>query len=268
MGIAIDTVLGSASAANTGFTAVTVATGDTTTVRSISPTATATLEQVMMAGAVGCAGQIKSPLLHDDVRGLQFEPGENPAVFDLPAVIGQPLQSQDTLAVAVEGASGTAAEVAIAYTIYYSDLSGASANLKMWGDISGFIEQVKPLEVAAAASATVGQWNDVAITTTEDLLKANRWYAILGYLVSAGCCCVAIKGTDTSNLRIGGPGTVRAEVTSNYFVNLSAKHGTPHIPVFNSANKDTTFVSTADYAASTANNVQLVCALLSPAYTG
>ena len=267
MGLALDTVLASASATTT-FIPATVAAGDTFTVRSFASTATAKLEQIVMNGAVGSGVQIKSPLLHDNVRGITLIPGAEPSSYMLPSDVAQPLQSQDTLAVLLAGASGTAAEVAAAYTVAYSDLSGAAANLASWGDISGNIEQVKPITVGVTANATPGQWNDTVITTTEDLMRANRWYAILGYVVSTACAVVALRGTDTSNLHIGGPGTVLGLDTSDYFVRATEHHGTPHIPVINSANKSTTFVSVADFAASTAVKVQLIAALLSSSYSG
>jgi hypothetical protein len=266
MGLALDTVLFGKSQADS-FAAATIANGDTATVRSFAAPATAQLEQLMVEGAAGSAIRITSPLLHDDVRGITITPGQQPAVYDLPPELGQPLNSQDTLNPQVMGASGVAAQVTGAYTIRYSDLTGASAVLKMWGDISGAIEQVKPLEVDTTSSATVSNWNDKVITTTEDLLKANRWYACLGYVVDVAVCAIGLKGTDTSNLRIGGPGVTDAGFTSGFFVELSNRHGTPHIPLINSANKDTTFVSVGGNAASTAVTVQLILALLAPSYT-
>lgn len=265
MGIILDTVLAqvtnSAAVAN-----ATIAPGNSAMVRAFDQPATAKLESVFLKGTAVRTARIASPLMHDPVRGITFLSAQAPAAYAMPPDIGQPLQSGDTLT--VQATSGAADSTALAYTVYYSDLGSAGANLKNWGDISGVIEQIKPIEVDVTASATIGAWNDTVITTTENLLKANRWYAVLGFVVDVACLLVAFSGTDTSNFRASGPGSLLTDVTSDWFIRQAAHHGTPHIPVFNSANSGTTFVSVADNAASTAVKVQLVCALLSPTYAG
>lgn len=266
MGLAMDTILAKVTNTSGAISTATVAPTNSATVRSFAAPATCKLENIIMKGAAAATVRVRSPLMHDDVRGLQVTSAQAPLTYELPPDVGQPLNSQDTLDLAAS--SGATDSTAFAITTYYSDLTGASANLKSLGDIGGVIEQMKLLEVDVTASATVGQWNDTVITTTEQLLKANRWYAVLGYIVDVACLAVAISGTDTSNLRVAGPGTVLADVSGDYFVEASNRHGTPHIPVFNSANQGTTFVSVADNAASTAVKVQLVLALLSTAYTG
>jgi hypothetical protein len=146
---------------------------------------------------------------------------------------------------------------------YYEDMQGADASLYGWDDIASHIDNIKPLEVDVTASATIGQWNDLALTTTENLLHANEYYAILGFEVDVACAAVAVRGPDTGNLRVGGPGSVLQGFTSDYWVNLSNKTGKPHIPVFNSNNAGSMTVSVADNAASTAVKVQLILAELS-----
>lgn len=265
MGLALDTVLAKVTN-STALTGATVAPGNSFTVRSFDKPATAKLETVLTKGAAAHAVRIASPLLYNDTEAIQFTTAQAPASFNFPPDVGQPLNSQDTLA--VQAASGSADSTALAYSVYYSDVTGAQANLKQWGDISGVIESMHTVEVDVTASGTIGQWNDTVITTTQNDLKANRWHALLGYVVDVACLCVAFSGTDTSSMRVSGPGSVLTDDTSDWFIRQSTHHGTPHIPVFNAANKDTTFVSVADNAASTAVKVQLILALLSNAYTG
>ncbi|MGH7239409.1 MAG: hypothetical protein ACREHG_04995 [Candidatus Saccharimonadales bacterium] len=266
MGLALDTVL--ASVTNQGATAgaVTFATGNSGTVRSFASPATAKLQNVFLKGAALSEVNISSPLIYNDVKAIDFKSSQGPASYTLPPDVGQMLQSQDTLS--VKASSGTADSTAVAYQNYYTDLSGAAAKLYNWGDISGVIEHLHTVEIDVTASATIGAWNDTVITTTQDDLKANRWHAVLGFIVDVACLCVAFSGTDTSSLRVSGPGTIRTDDTSDWFIRQSAHHGTPQIPIFNSANKDTTYVSVADNAASTAVKVQLVTALLSSSFTG
>lgn len=262
MGLAIDSVAASIAGAQAAFIAATLANGDSNLVRSFSSPATATLEGLFYQATTRGQIRVRSPLFHDYVRGIQFTPGESPVQFTFPREIGQQLTAQDALTLEMNG--GLAAETDVmVMSIYYSNLNGASARLYQWGDIKGNIKNIKPLEVDLAASATPGQWNDVVITTTENILHANKDYAVLGYLVDNPCAAVGLRGIDTGNLRVTGPGVTRTIDTSDYYVKMSDLHGTPHIPVFNSANAGGTFVSLVEGTAAAAHKVQLICAELS-----
>lgn len=261
MPLAIDSVAGFATNPGAALAAVTAATGDSFTVRNFPATATATLEAIVRGGATSGSVQVKSPMMHDNVRGIEYTSAEDPAVFLLPRQIGQRLVPQDTLAVSVSG-GGAETDLAV-LRIYYSDLTGGSARLHSWGDISGIIRNIKPVEVDCVTSATVGEWTDTLITTTENLLHANTDYAVLGYVCDVAVAYVAVKGTETNNLRVGGPGTTATDDTADYFVEASDYHQTPHIPVVNSANAGGIYVSTVHNAASTDVKVQLVLAELS-----
>lgn len=265
VGLAIDTVgffRTSGAGADASLLGATVAPGDSFTVRSFAQTSTASLEAVLYdATTAGGAVRVRSPMLHDNVRGLQWTPGESPSAFLLPAAAEQLLQRQDTLTVEMLVNAATETDVG-ALVIYYPDLTGASARLHAWGDISGIVAQMKVLEVDANTSATAGNWADTGITATENLLEANTDYAVLGYLVNTAVCAVAVKGGETNSLRVGGPGSIREEVTSDYFLRMANTKQTPHIPVFNSSNKDSIYVSLLAHQVSTAVKVQLILAEL------
>lgn len=258
---AIDTIIGIATNPSTTFTAVTFNTGDSGAVRSFPATNSARLERVMRGGASSGAVRVLSPRLHDNVRGITYTSAENPSIFLMPQMVGQQVYPQDTLTVQLTG--GTAETDVAALSIYYDNLPGSNARLHNWGDIASLIQYIKPLEVDVTNSATKGAWTDTVITTTEDLLIANRDYAVLGYVTDTNVTAVGIKGSETGNLRICGPGTTASDDTSMFFVDWGNREGTPHIPVINSANKGSIFVSTADQAASSTPKVQLVLALLS-----
>jgi hypothetical protein len=265
MGLAIDTVLGYLHNAGTvadSLTAATSADGDSFTVRQYAATSFAKLEAVIVkAGTAGRAVQIKSPTFHDDVRGIEFHTVEDPATFLLPPEVGQPLTSGDNLIVQIDAAAASYATLAMLN--YYGDVNGLSARLHSWGDISGIIKSIKPLEVDVTNDATPGTWTDTVITTTEDLLHAGSDYAVLGIITDVAQTVVGIKGQETGNLRVCAPGSTSSLDTSDYFVRMSEMHGTPHIPVFNSLNKGSIYASTADDTASTTPKVQLILAELS-----
>ena len=259
--VAIDTIIGHAANPSTTFTAVTFNTGDSGAVRSFPATDSAKIERVMRGGTTAGAVRVLSPRVHDNVRGITYTSAENPSVFNMPQMMGQQVYPQDTLAVTVTG--GTAETDLAVLSIYYNNLPGSNARLHSWADINSLIQYIKPMEVDVTNSATIGTWTDTVITTTEDLLIANRDYAVLGYITDTNITVLGVKGTETGNLRIAGPGTTASDDTSSFFVDWSNNEGTPHIPVINSANKGGLFVSTADSVASSTPKVQLILALLS-----
>lgn len=260
MGLAIDTV--GFVATNPGATkAATASAGDSFTIRAFAPTDFARLVSVRRQGAAEGIVQLLSPLFHDNVRGITFTPSETPTAELKGQRLSQPLKSQDTLVVNI---GGGAAEVdAGAFMVFYSNLGGASARLHTWADIASLVKNVKPLEVDFNTAATAGQWADTVITTTENLLHANTDYAVLGYVTDIALLSLGLRGTDTGNLRVTGPGVLRSEVTSSYFADLSDMTGLPCIPVFNAANAANTFISALDVATAAACKGQLILAELS-----
>jgi hypothetical protein len=259
MGIAIDTVAYSVANPGAAFTAAAVAAGDQATVRSFDAPATAVLEQIIRGGTAAVGVRVRSPRFHDNVTGIKFLEAAGVAARLLPQDYGERVYSGDQPIVEV---TGGAAETDVALLRYfYSDLGGVSANLRSWGDIAGSIQHFKTITVAVATGA-VATWVDTVITGTEDLLEADNYYALLGYSVDVATTAVGIKGQDTGNLRICGPGVVDTTDTSDIFIRHSERSGRPHIPVIAANNKGGTFVSTFHHAATQNVNVELILAQL------
>jgi hypothetical protein len=242
-------------------TAMTPLTGDSLTVRNFVPPSTAYIQSFdrFSATAAGVF-DVRSPRLHDNVRGIHVASPEAGAAFTIPAYNNQQLFAQDTLI--IEDTGGTAYDV-VGLGIYYTNLPGSGARQHAWGDFSGQIAYLDTIEVAVESTAGPAAWTDTVITTTDNLLKANTDYAILGYSVDTAIAFVAVKGADTSNFRIGGPGIVDAYKTSDYFVRHSNLTGRPCIPVINAANKSNTYVSVAAATDAITTNVTLYLACLS-----
>jgi hypothetical protein len=262
MGIAVDTVLCAAINPGAGPAVATVtASGDSLSVRNSNPARKAYLENMIRAGAASGFVQVRSPMLHDNVRGIRITPNESPSLYSMPDEVDQVLQPQDALIVEL---SGGAAETDLAILqLYYEDLPGISARLHNWSEIQNNVKSVKTLSVAVTSSATIGAWVDTVITTTENLLHANTDYAIVGYTSSAVLSFIGVKGAETGNLRIGGPGSSLEFGTSDYFVLMNQRNGRPWVPVFNSANAGGFFVSVAANTASVAATVELILVELS-----
>ena len=242
------------------ITAVPAGAGSTFTVRGTSASTSQSLVGLSRGGATKGIVRVRSPYLSDNVQGIRYAAAAG-IQDDLMSLIGaQSLIPQDTLVVEVTG--GAAEFDGALLTSYYDDLSGASPKLKMPGDIAGSAEYITTWQVDAAAPATEGAWNNTLITALYDESKANRWYALVGYVVDTPVLGVALNGADTSNFNIGGPGVTEPYRTKAYFADLSMALGKPCIPVFNSANKGNTNVAVVDVAASTAVNVTLVVAVM------
>ena len=247
------------------ITAVPAGQGSTFTVRGTSVSTKQSLVGLARGGATKGLIRVSSPYLSDNVQGIRYAVA---AGIQDDLLAGSPVQGlipQDTLTVEVTG--GAAEFDGALLSTYYDDLSGASPVLKMPGDISGTADFTTSWEVGAAASATEGNWSNTIITELYDESKANRWYALLGYVVDTAVLGVALNGADTSNFNIGGPGVTEPYRTKNYFADLSMKLGKPCIPLFNTANKGNTNVAVVDVAASTAVNVTLVVAIMPSTYS-
>src|SRR5262245_38608280 len=105
MGLALDAIVVSAVNPGAGPTAFTTAvSGDSLSVRNFPDSAVAKLIQITRRGATAGFLRVRSPLLHDNVRGIMFSTGQTPSELTIPAEIAQPLYAQDTLI--AEGSGG------------------------------------------------------------------------------------------------------------------------------------------------------------------
>jgi hypothetical protein len=264
MGLAIDFV--AFIATNPGASAAGVmAIGDPNAIRNFQGTDRAYLVELFRQGATEGLVAARSPLLHDAVRGIQFTPSETPSNILIPRKFNQPVKAQDTISYFL-GGGGAETDMGAAQ-LWYSNLPGVAARLHMSSDIDPLIVNIEIVEVDFNTNATAGQWADTVITTTQNLLKANTDYAVLGYITDVAVCVIGVKGPDTGNLRVVGPGSVRSEVTSNYFAQMSDDTGFPYIPVINSANQGSTFVSAAAVATGAAIKGQLILGQLAQPVT-
>lgn len=267
MGLAIDTAVYAVT--NPGATPAndntTAATGDSKTVRNFASAAKAYLEFISRQGTTAGFVRVMSPRMHDVAKGLTFFPGETPAVKLFPYETEQPLYSGDSLQITVSG--GTAEADAAALSIYYADLPGSDAKLKQLSDIVPNIVNLKSAEVDVTQSGTAFVWVDTAINATENLLKADTWYAVLGFDTDTAALCIGVKGPETANLRIAGPGPTATYDTNDYYIRQSQASNKPFIPVFNANNRSNFFVSLNCFATSGTTKVSIQLAELSSAFT-
>ena len=264
MPAALDTVSFSVTAPGATITATTAVTGDSLTVRNSLLTAPVYLLNHWAWNVTAGIMQVRSPKLHDNVRGLRKRVLANSV--EVTEAIGAPQKMfpQDTLIVELSG--GGAGEIDTGSMLfYYTDLPGQAAALIDVPTLQKRIVNLFTVEVPVTTSGSAGYSGGVAINSSFDFFQANTWYAILGALVDARCASVCIRGADTGNLRVSVPGeTTRQDVTSRWFVLLSHYLNLPLIPLINSANKAGTIVDILGNNTATTSNVNVIMAQLSP----
>lgn len=255
------------TAVTTAFTACTGYTGQSPTVRNTALGSKVALEGFWGQNATASIQRVRSPRLHDNVQGIRYQVpvGVSPNLLGLRPFT--PLVPQDTLVVEIQGG---AAEADAAYlNISYGSLPGSDGNYATYDQIRPRIVDIMTQEVTPGNPTAANQWSaGVAINTTFDLMKANTWYALLGYTVSAAVGGIAIQGPDTGGLKVGGPGLLNALETREWFLWMDEFSEEPGIPVINSANKGGTFVYAGDRTGAYAGVVDLLFAELSGSTLG
>lgn len=238
MGRALEVLAGQSTAPSTTFTALTMAAGNSLTVRNAPLDSMIKLIQVWGDNQTAGTLRIRSPKLHDMVQGIRVAVSASDVAPLLPLGASQRLIAQDVLTVENTG-SATAGDLeGAALLVYYENLPGSDARLAKWADIMPRIVNLVTVENTLALGTGGGYSGEEALNAEFDLLKANIDYALLGYIVSAECLLVRWRGADTANLGVGGPGneTLR-HVTADWFKRLSLMLDLPLIPIFNAANK-------------------------------
>lgn len=262
MGLAMEVIVGRVTNPNAAFTALTPGTGNAFTVRNADQTNLPYLEGLWALNASAGSVRIRSPFLHDQTQGIRFRSNASQVRNLLADNVSQQLRPQDTLTVEMTG--GAAETDMAALLISYPDLPGINARLAQWEQIRNRIVNILTAEVSVTGPTTAGDWSaGTLLNASEDLLKPNVDYAILGYQTDTEVCAVGIAGTDTGNLKVGGPGTIESLETRDWFVSLAVNKGAPRIPVINAANKASTNVFVAHTATGGTVNVDLVLAQLS-----
>lgn len=263
MGAALEIIGGQVTSAAATIETLIAAVGDSFTLRAFNDADGAQLVNFWAQEATPGFVRVRSPRLHDNVQGIRLQnPSTHPRAL-MSKYAQQLVYSTDSLIWELQG--GAAEVDVINYLVYYNNLGGAQGVYMAWSDVAPRIESYMGTEVDVVSSATAGTWGPgTAINATSDNFKANRSYALLGYEVSAEVCAVAIKGTDTGNYRVGGPGATESIETRGWFVQLSNDIGKPCIPVIQSNNRGSTLLDVFTNGTSTAVKVALFFALLTP----
>lgn len=266
MGMALEIVGAKVTMASTAAeAAMSASTGDSLTVRSFETVNPAYL--LNFGGYQATAGytEVKSPRMHDNVRGIRARILATTPDAQLCEYAMQPLYPSDVLGVYNIGGNS---EVDSAFLLlFYQDAPGMAARLATWEQVKPRIVNLASSECLMTAPGVAGDWGagvSLSDSSTGDLLKADTDYAILGYLTDTVCTAVGIKGPDTGNVRVGGPGYIDPRHTRNWFVQTALFTGLPTIPIVNANNKGSTNVAQLFNAASGTPHIDLLTAELRP----
>lgn len=238
MGAALEVLTGQVTAPGATLTALTMASGNSSAVRNADFSKKILLLSTWTFNQVAGIFRIRSPRLHDNVQGIRFRSITNDVPYYLQSQWAQKLYPQDVLILELSG-SGVAGQIELAsLLVYYEDLPGASAQFIDVDTLMARGVNEVTVETAHVTGVTGGYSGQVALNSSFDLLKANTYYAILGYGVDARAATIRWQGADLGNVGIGGPASVAMKhVTVEWFLRLARFFKMALIPVINSANK-------------------------------
>jgi len=248
--------------AGAAFKECTPATGQTLAVRTTPEGTDVHLCQIWGDNKEGGEARVRSPRMHDNVQGIRLRvPKENNEIL-LPYDVKEKLYNQDILTVETTGEGAFYQMVCLLN--YYSQLPGSEGAFKTWAEVLPRIKQYMSVPVQVKTGAEQGQWGVAkALNSVADQFKRPYEYAILGYLIDTACCAIGIHGTDIGELRCGGPGVVKPDLTQEWFIRLSEETQSAAIPTFQAANVPTIQVEAVQAAAEATRNITFLCAQLS-----
>lgn len=248
MGKALQLVSGYVTAPSAAFTAVTPSPNDLLAVNDYQPGSSAWMINAWADIDDGGTARVRSPNFHDDVNGISlFAPAVTPSAL-MDGFSKQLLQKNDLLTVEIAD-SGGGAPSGVTMLHYYENLPGADAALFHWSEIQARLVELMTCRVAVTVGAGVAGTYEgaVGMTALQNLFKSEGIYALLGYTCSVQWQSVGITGTDTSNRRVGGPGsTPDVFDTREWFIQQANQSGLPCIPAFKTQNLQSTVVDVID----------------------
>ena len=263
MGKALEVITGAATAPSAILTALTMASGDSLTVRKAVADSPVNLVALWTKNQTTGIVQLRSPLFHDNVRGIQARAVSADPENILPFGFRQKVRPLDQLVASISG-SAAAGDLEIAcMMLAYDDLDGIAARFTTPQAVRQAALNLVTVDVSIAA-ATGPNWTGAeALNADSDLLKGETDYALLGFDFSVLCAAASVRGSDTGNLRLACPGnTTDKYTTNNWFVLLSDALQQPWIPIINSSNKGNTFIEVVQDENAAAVTVSLLLAEL------
>jgi hypothetical protein len=272
MGRYIDSILAfKDNITGSAFEALAAASGDSLSIRWFEEGTKVALMDAWGANNVTkCDFSIRSPLMHDNVRGLRFAHMFNPTQSGadgnpnlyLSPYWKQPLHPTDALIVEVLGAA--ADDVTFVMMLVYDTPTMPGARFLDHMSVQARLKNLVGIRCSPPPAAATSTWGAAeALDTDDNRLKANTDYALLGLTTDLPFTALKIAGPDTANLGIPIPGYLGQATGAGWFYEMARRFNEPLIPVINSNNKGVTNLYSADVGGGTAPLVSLQFAELS-----
>jgi hypothetical protein len=235
---ALDLVTAQGTAVPATLTALAAVAGDSLAVRNAPIDSKAMILQLWADVQTLGTLQVRSPKLHDNVRGIRYGTTVGDTRPFLGRGVGQRIYPNDVLTVELTAAATAGDIETVCMLNYYPDLPGAAARFLTPDEVMRRAINIFTVENTLALGTAGGYSGGEALNTESDQFHANGLYALIGYTCTVECAAIAWRGVDTGNLRVGGPGlNTEREYTSKWFMQLSDAFKIPLCPVFSAENK-------------------------------
>lgn len=258
------------SLTGSAFETMSVASGDSLSLRFFGPGTSAKLLDTWGANnATLCDFSIRSPLLHDNVRGIRFAHMFNPTASGadgnpqlyLPPTWTQPLVPTDTLIAEVLGTASD--DVTFAMSLEYEGPQVPNGRFATVEEVTSRRVNLVGIRVVPVPAASTSTWGAAyAIDTTDNRLKANTDYALLGATADLPVTALKFWGPDTANFACAFPGSWQENKSAGWFYDMAHTYRGAYIPVINSNNKGVTYVAAAQVGGGSSPNIDLLFAQL------
>jgi hypothetical protein len=236
----LETITYNATQPNTGLAAAAV-TGDSLTIKNSK--ARAQILQGWGMNQVEGFQQITFPSGHDTTRGFRANVDALMPQNFFTNGLGMYVEPQELLSILIAGSNVAADVESGSLLIKYDDLPGVTSRTISWQALRNKVESLTTIS-ATLTGAAAGYTGSELINAESDLLRANRDYAVLGLTTNIPCCTLSILGPDTGYQRVSLPGPVdTSQMLQEGFVFLARSFDEPLIPVINSGNRNSTFLS-------------------------
>jgi hypothetical protein len=266
MGVTIDTITAfKDSLTGSAFEALAAGSGDSLTLRFLDANADIRLLEAWGGNnATKCDFSIRSPLLHDNNRGIrfahQFNPTQSGADGNPQLYMGdyefQKYKPSDTLIVEALGAASD--DVTFTQLVWYEGPNVPDARFIGYEECLARAVNLVGIRVSPAAHASTSTYGTAeAISADDDRLKANTNYALIGMTTDLPFTTLTVRGPETGNLRVPIPGSQISRLTASWFLELARRMQRRMVPVFNANNKANILVEVADAGGGTAPLISL-----------
>lgn len=235
---ALDLVTAQGTAVAATLTALAAVQGDSLAIRNAPLDSNALILQCWADVQTLGTLQIRSPKLHDNVRGIRYGTTVADTRPFLARGVGQRIYPNDVLTVELAAGAVAGDIETVCMLNYYPTLPGADARFLSSQDVINRAINIFTVENTLALGTVGGYSGAEAINVESDQFHANGLYALVGYTCTIECAALGWRGVDTGNLRVGGPGlNTERQFTSSWFMRLSDWFKVPLVPVFSAENK-------------------------------